>query len=241
MTYRPDRDLHLTFAPKRGYWNFVLYLEQGWPMSALHASQRLTGSRSVYASEWLARLVRTEPTPMHVMLAGPGDGGKLWDPCVYEDPNSRSAVGEDGCVCWRTSVDPVTMLPVVAEHTLMGGGEPEQWEHFTYTLLELPEGERLDTLIIDNPALQCWVRTTAGSLHFMPEAMGRGYGWGYGGTGPAELASLIEQIVESNGMVVAPAGLRRPARDRIASWARDEERKAGVQEFSLHQLRTLCG
>ena len=60
----------------------------------------VTLGNSIYAAEWLDRLVAKEPDALHFMLAG-GKAPKLWDACVYDDPDSPSAVDGEGCLCWQ--------------------------------------------------------------------------------------------------------------------------------------------
>src|SRR4051812_16200022 len=184
MTYQPNRELHLSHSPERGYWHFVLYIEPpGGPGSALNASQSLRTSTSRYAAEWLNRLTSCDPDALHVSLVTTANARKLWDPCVYDDPASPSAVAGDGCLCWQTFRDPATWLPVAANHYRTVSGNHEEWRYYTYAPLALP-GERLDTLIIDREADMIWVCTDNGTLHMLPEAQGAGYSVGYRGGGP---------------------------------------------------------
>src|SRR5690349_15945543 len=110
MAYRND-DLELTFSPARGYWHFVLRMEPpGSPGSEFNASKTIKGSTSSHVDEWLKRLESCEPDALHVSLVNNRDASKLWAPCVFDDPDSPSAIGGDGCVCKQAFCDPVTWL-----------------------------------------------------------------------------------------------------------------------------------
>lgn len=93
MGYQHGRDLNLTYDNDRGYWNFVLYIEP--PASAgtaINAAHGFDASTSRYAAEWLRRLEDCEADALHVALIGGTEARALWDPCVYDDPESPSAV-----------------------------------------------------------------------------------------------------------------------------------------------------
>lgn len=239
MTYQHDGDLHLSHNERRGYWHFVLYIEPpGEPGSAINADQRFETSASRYAAEWLGRLTPCDPDGLHVTLVGAKDAPNLWNPCVYDDPDSPAAIARDGCLCWQTSRDPVTYLPVAAQHYRTVSGNHENWTHSTYAPLALPEGERLATLIIDREASMFWVRTAHGVLHILPERAGAGYNSGYSGGGPAELARVIEKIVKSDGYDVT-AGTRGSPSPAVDAWV-SSTAAAHTQELTLDQLKTLC-
>ncbi|SCL20692.1 hypothetical protein GA0074692_0951 [Micromonospora pallida] len=240
MTYRHEGDLQLTHSPARGYWNFVLHIEPpGVVGSALNASQRFDASRSRYAAEWLDRLVPCDPDALHLTLVGPSDAPKLWHPCVHDDPDSPSAVAREGCVCWQTLRDPLTWLPVAAHHYRTASGNHEHWQHCTYAPLSLPDGERLDALIIDREAHMIWARSNSGALHILPEEQGRGYNVGYGGGGPTELARMVEKIVKSDGTDITPGTPTEMPNRRVHSWV-SSKAADHTQELTLDQLKLLC-
>lgn len=241
MPYQHDRDLHFTYNPDRGYWHFVLYVEPPvGPGGAINASCSFDASTSPYAAEWLDRLIPCKPNALHVALVGENDAPSLWHPCVYDDPESPSAVNRDGCLCWQTFHDPVTWLPVAAHHYRTVTGNHEHWQHYTYAPLALPDGERLDTLIIDREAHMFWVRTDRGNLHILPEDRRGGYGAGYSGGGPTELARMIEKIVKTDGYDVA-AGTphRQSPNEKVLSWVTSSAADR-TQELTLDQLKLLC-
>lgn len=239
MTYQHGGDLHLTYSPGRGYSHFVLYIEPpAVAGSAINASQRFRASASPYAAEWLKRLDRCAPDALHVSLLGSDDAPKLWHPCVYEDSESPSAVAGDGCVCWQTYRDPVTWLPVAASHFRTVGGDIEHWEYLTYAPLSIPDGERLSALIIDCESGMFWVRTDHGILHILPQKQGAGYGVGYGGGGPHELAGLIEKVVRSDGCDAAAGTPHEPRNRKVLAWV-SSEAADHTQELTLDQLKLL--
>lgn len=240
MTDRHELDLHLTYLPERGYWHFVLYIEPPYgPLSAINATRRFESSTSRYAAQWLDRLISCEPDALHVALVGKNEAPNLWHPCVYEDPNSPSAVLGDGCLCWQTFCDPVTWLPVAAHHYRTVSGNHENWQYVTYAPLSLPEGERLDALIIDREADMVWARTDGGNLHILPQSRAAGYSVGYSGGGPTELARMIEKIVRSDGYDVTPGTPREMPGRKVLSWV-SSKAAARTQELTLDQLRLLC-
>lgn len=134
----------------------------------------------------------------------------------------------------------MTWLPVAANHYRTVGGNIEYWQHYTYAPLSLPDGERLDTLIIDREAHMFWVRTDRGTLHILPERRGAGYGSGYSGGGPAEPARLIEKVVVSDGYDVAVVGPQHKLpSQKVLSWVSSEAANY-TQELTLDQLKLLC-
>ncbi|MDM4723364.1 hypothetical protein QTQ03_28580 [Micromonospora sp. WMMA1363] len=240
MTYQHHQDLHLTYSPERGYWHFMLYIEPpGHTGSAINAAQQLDASASRYAAEWRDRLTLCAPDALHVSLVTPDDAPKLWHPCVYDDPDSPSAIAGDGCVCWQTFRDPITWLPVAVHHYRTVTGKHEHWKYHTYAPLALPDGERLTTLIIDREAHMVWARTDRGTLHILPEKQAAGYGTGYHGSGPTELARMIEKIVASDGYDAAPGTPNELPADTVLKWT-SSQAAAHTQELTLHQLALLC-
>jgi hypothetical protein len=240
MGYQHNRDLHLTYDDNRGYWHFVLYIEP--PVAAgaeINAGCRFDASSSRYATTWLQRLTDCEPDALHVALIGGREARALWDPCVYDDPESPSAVAGDGCVCWKSSRDPITWLPVVAHHHRTVSGNIETWTHHTFAPLELPETLQISSLIIDHEADTQWVRLEDGTLQLLPEVGGRGYSAGYSGSGPSDLGAMIEQIVERDGYGITASGLKDLPDEKVFNWV-SSSAAAHTQELSLEQLKTLC-
>ncbi|MEU7883481.1 hypothetical protein [Microbispora bryophytorum] len=239
MPNQHERDLHLTYSPSRGYWHFVLYIEPHvGPGSAINAGEIIEDSASPYAAEWIRRLTPCDPDALHVALVGKEDAPRLWYPCVYDNPDSPSAVGGDGCVCWQTFHDPVTWLPVAAHHYRTVSGNIETWRRYTYAPIALPDGERLSELIIDRQAHKFWVRGDSGNLYILPQKEGAGYGVGYGGGGPHELARMIEKIVESDGHDVAAGTPSDMPNQKVFSWVSSKAADR-TQELTLEQLKTL--
>ncbi|TCN30693.1 hypothetical protein EV644_13175 [Kribbella orskensis] len=156
-------------------------------------------------------------------------------PCVYDDPDSPNAIAGDGCVCWRASRDNITQLPVVARHYRTVTGNIENWTHYTFAPLELPKNERLYSLIIDHEADMQWVRLENGILHILPEVNGRGYS----GSGPSDLAAMIEQIVEADGYGVVAKERETLPSDKVFNWV-SSPAASRTQELTLEQLKALC-
>jgi hypothetical protein len=240
MMYEYD-DRDLSYAPGRGRWHFVLNIEPpGVVDSGLNAVQILEDSTSRYAAEWKSRLTPCDPDALHVLLAGSKDARMLWDPCVDDDPDSPSAIGRSGCVCWQTFRDPVTWLPVGANHYRTVSGNIEEWCYHTYAPLGLADDERLDRLIIDRAAHIFWIRTDAGTLHFLPEQQGQGYECGYSGGGPVDLARMIEAIVANDGYHVTPLPMNGPPPDdKVLAWVASAAANR-TQELTLDQMKVLC-
>jgi|SRR5690606_10192560 len=238
MTYQPGRELNLTYDPQWGRFNFVLYSEQPteWT-SALNATQRLRKS-SEYAREWTDRLQGTDPSPLHLALVSKEEAPRLWAPCVFDDPESSSAVAADGCLCLSTFYDPLTWMPVVKEHYRTVTGNIEYWEYWTFAPLSLPEGQTLERLIIDEDAGVMWLRNDRDELHFLPEERGKGYSVGYAGGGPGKLAKMIEKIVVSDGHDFTPNTSHVAAHPHLSEWTSSPEAKQ-TRELSLAQLKTL--
>lgn len=132
------------------------------------------------------------------------EASRLWNTCVFDDPESPSALDRDGCLCMTTFYDPLTCLPVVKEHYRTVSGNIERWDYWTFSPLSLPEGQALERLIIDRDAGVMWLRNDRGELHFLPEERGEGYEVGYSGSGPGNLADMIEKFVASDGHDVTP-------------------------------------
>ncbi|SEP46522.1 hypothetical protein SAMN04489732_110276 [Amycolatopsis saalfeldensis] len=238
MTYQPERELNLTYDPQRGWFDFVLYSETPklWG-AALNATQQLRDS-SRYTQEWIGRLQDTEPTPLHMALVSNDDAPRLWSSCVFDDPESQSAVAGDGCLCLTTFYDPLTWMPVVKQHYRTVTGNIETWTYWTFSPLSLPEGQVLERLIIDQDAGVMWLRNDRGELYFLPEKTGAGYSVGYGGGGPGKFAAMIEKIVASDGHDVTPDTSQVTANRHLTDWTSSPVSDR-TRELSLAQLRTL--
>jgi hypothetical protein len=248
MAYQPPHDLQLVYDPSKGFCQLVLYSEPPGigPGIAFNSGKILTVHKtddgravttgSPYVEEWLQRLEPCEPDASHVALVGSKDGAALWQPCVYDDPQSPVSIAGDGCVCWQTFRDPVTWMPVAANHFRTVSGNHENWRYHTCSPLGLPEGERLASLIIESTEI--WMRTENGTLFFLPEAQGAGYGSGYGGGGPTELARMIDKIVQQDGYDIAPGTPAGMPNRRVLAWVSSPAAKHR-QELSLDQLKLL--
>lgn len=241
MPYQHESNLEFTYNPDRGYMHFVLYFETGdhGPGSAINSTRSFEVTDSCYVTEWVDRLRSCKANALHVSLVSDDEAPNLWDQCVYTDPKSPAAIVEDGCVCWQTFYDPLTLLPIAKHHFRTVTGNIETWTYWTFAPLALPEGERLEKLVIDREAQMLWVRTANGVLHILPEKIGRGYSVGYSGGGPSELARLIEKISATDGYDLSPGTNGITASSRVLTWATSEAANA-TQEISLSQLQRLC-
>ncbi|WP_240677106.1 hypothetical protein [Actinacidiphila soli] len=239
MSYK-QRDLKVTYEPHKGWAHFVLYTEpeHGIAAGGLNATASFE-RQTPYVREWLGRLQRCEPNALHATLVENRKIPDLFHPCVYDDKDSPSAVGGSGCVCYQTSYDPEFGLPVVEHHYRTVGGNIENWTYFTYAPLDLRPDDTFASLIIDQRHL-FWVRTADGVLSLLPEENGRGYGVGYGGGGPAELAQYIQKLIDSNGQDTAAGASRYDdsADPQIHAWV-SSEAATGSQELTLDDLKRI--
>ncbi|MGW4784971.1 hypothetical protein [Streptomyces sp. NPDC004230] len=239
MSYKP-RDLQPVYDPNKGWAHFVLYTEPslGIASAALNATASIEHA-SPYIQEWLDRLQPIEPNALHTTLVPAHKIPNLFHPCVYDDKDSPSAVGRSGCVCYRTFMDPEFGLPVVAHHYRTVGGNIEKWTHYAYTPLDLRPNDTFARLIIDARHL-FWIRTTDGVLSLLPEEEGRGYGTGYGGGGPTELARYITKLLETDAESTAAGALRYMERPdpKVLAWVSSEE-ATRRQELTLEDLRRI--
>ena len=235
MTAYAHSELNLT--DPRGYTHFVLYTEpdRGAAMGGLNATasiERMTR----YAQEWRDRLERCEPNPLHTTLVGNHEIPKLFHPCVYEDKDSPSAIAGDGCTCSQTWMDLEFGLPVVARHFRTVTGNIERWTYRTYTPLDFRPRDTFGSLIIDG-GLLFWARTADGVLTLLPQESGRGYGVGYGGGGPHELAQYIQKLIDTDGQDTAANASRYDDRvdPQILAWvsSKDADR---THELTLEDL-----
>lgn len=86
-----------------------------------------------------------------------------------------------------TFIDPQTDAPVLRRRT--DGGE----RILLASPQRLPATSPLAELVLDEPI---WVRTADGTLYPAPQDSYYGITWGYGGTGPRCLASMIEKLLD---------------------------------------------
>ncbi|WP_210582076.1 hypothetical protein [Streptomyces sp. GESEQ-4] len=121
------------------------------------------------ASEWIQRLEPTEPTAIH----------RVWE---------RKAEEVTG-----TFTDPVTRSPVVTKQGYYMFRPDDEVSYHSYAPRQLPVGSRVSEVILDSPV---WIRTQRGTLYPAPAAEGRGLTWGYQGTGPGTLATLIGRLLD---------------------------------------------
>jgi hypothetical protein len=246
MAYEPSRGMHLKYNQRRGYWNFVLYLEPGVVTAAFNGAQIIEEPVtprepvSPYAVEWLRNLVRCEPDALHVAVVGSKDAARLWHSCYVDDSESPAVIAGDGCLCWQAFRDPATQMPVAAEHFRTVTGNIEHWRYYTFAPLELPDGEKLERIIIDREAGVFWIRAVSSALYLFPEERGSGYEIGYGGGGPAELARFIVKIVQSDGYDLSAGTTHEEHYNAfVDDWAGDGASNY-TQELTLEQLRILC-
>lgn len=232
--------LKLHYTPSSGFVHLTMYLEPGIVTSGLCATQRIEEENySPYFDEWKARLEPAEPNAIHVSFLRSSEAPRLWEECGLVDPSSPSAVAPDGCVCIRPLVDPLTLMPVVAEHYRTVTGRIDTWTHVTYSPVELPPEERLSILVIDRESGAFWVRTERGDLHFLPEKVGRGYNVGYHGGGPGELSRMIVKMVNSDGYQIAAGTSSDDRNELVDDWACSKEADA-TMELTLDDLQSLC-
>ncbi|MFG2845975.1 hypothetical protein ACGF12_22815 [Kitasatospora sp. NPDC048296] len=219
-----QQDLKLTYDPTKPFGHFVLYTEPDLGVVTAHVQGTVViEHRSAYVQEWLDRLQRCEPNPLHTTLVANQEIPKLFHACVDEDADSPSAIAGTGCVCRRTFTDPAFGLPVIGEHfrTCTDDGRSralpwktqdiDQWTYRTYTPVGLRDGESLASLIIDRDTF--WMRTDRGTLALLPQR--RAHGFGLAGTGGrGALAEFIQQLADSNGrdtFIGRPRSTTRPA------------------------------
>ncbi|GCE01587.1 hypothetical protein EHYA_09353 [Embleya hyalina] len=141
------------------------------------------------AGEWIGRLRRVEPTAIHL----------LW-----EGSKSRKEVT-------GTFVDPVTNSPVVTKDGAYMGRPADEVSFHSYAPRRLPEGSRITEVVLDDPI---WVRTQDGVVHPAPVLDAPGVSWGYSGSGPGTLATLVGALLDDGA---APAVTYRDGRARDES------------------------
>jgi len=77
-------------------------------------------------------------------------------------------------------------------------------------------------------------------LSFLPEGTARGYGVGYGGGGPAELARHIRKLVDSDGRDTASGtSSNDDLHPGIFDWVSSED-ATRTRELTLDDLREMC-
>lgn len=240
MSYK-HRELQITYTPGKGWYNFVLYVEPklGFASTSLNAAFSLERPTAC-VDEWRGRLQRCEPNALHTTLVESRTIPDLFHPCVDEDPDSPSAIGGKGCVCYQTWYDPEFGLPVVAHHHRTVRGRTDQWKYLTYAPLELRPDDTFASFVIDHGYF--WIRTTEGVLSILPQKEGRGYGMGYGGGGPYELARYLQKLIDSDGQDTAagsgsPAAVSQPDR-RLVEWVTSDD-VAWSQELTLKDLKKI--
>lgn len=92
-------------------------------------------------------------------------------------------------------VDPTTAAPAIRR---------EDGTIRTVTAQRLPTNSRLSEIILARPI---WIRTDDGTLYLAPREATSGLSWGYSGSGPVTLASLINCLL--GDITTDPATLRR--------------------------------
>ncbi|MFH8736793.1 hypothetical protein [Streptomyces sp. NPDC017964] len=240
MSYQQP-DLTVVYEPTNSWCHFVLYAEPGRGAvgAGLNANVSIE-QMTPYAREWVRRLQRCRPDPLHTTLVAPRDIPDLFHPCVHEDKNSPAAIAGDGCTCKQTWTDPEYGFPVVAEHFRTVSGNIETWKYRSYAPLDLRTQDKFSSLIVD-PLGMFWIRTEAGVLSLLPEGQGRGYGVGYGGGGPSEFARYVQKLIESNGQDMGVCnGYADDSKldSAILAWAQSKAANRR-QELTLPDLRKI--
>ncbi|WP_328741273.1 hypothetical protein OHA91_39690 (plasmid) [Streptomyces erythrochromogenes] len=226
------------YDPRMGWLRLEVYVEPengvAMFMSNGHVSVKKDESQRV--NEWISRLNESKVTALHALLVEDSKIGDLFHPCVYDDKDSPSAIGGQGCLCKQAFTDPLTALPVVREHYRTVSGNIETWTYRSITSRGLPPSSKVTSIIVDPH--EFWMRDDDGALHFLPRTDNSGYGIGYGGGGPYTLCQMIEQLVESGGTVATPPRHRPAPNDALAAWARDDT-ISHQGEYTLKDLRAF--
>ena len=143
------------------------------------------------------------------------DGGKAWPvgATAQFDPASCAAAAE-WTACLRPA--PAGQPPTVLEHLLLehissvdrgellydeASGCPavRRTDHLGKVTLYACVPQRISTLaplsevVLSDNAV--WIRTNDGGLWLAPELRGRGISWGYSGSGPLTLATLLDRLL----------------------------------------------
>ncbi|MEU2608840.1 hypothetical protein ACH0CM_20530 [Streptomyces albus] len=132
------------------------------------------------AAEWAQRLM-------------PADRGQA--PTVLEKlllDNARDAASDE------LLHDPITGIPALRRKQRWAKDRPE--DIFTLGLERLPTLAPLAAVTVSDGVT--WIRTEDGQLWFAPARVGYGVSWGYGGTGTATLAQLLDRLLDD---ISAPA------------------------------------
>ena len=127
------------------------------------------------------------------------------------------------------------LTPQVLEFALRAA----EAEARTYTPLDFRPRDTFGSLIIDG-GLLFWARTADGVLTLLPQESGRGYGVGYGGGGPHELAQYIQKLIDTDGQDTAANASRYDDRvdPQILAWvsSKDADR---THELTLEDLKAI--
>ncbi|GAA2626659.1 hypothetical protein GCM10010411_74540 [Actinomadura fulvescens] len=233
-------ELNLT-DPTQGFAHFVLYTEPHLSVAGAAWNATIIIERqSSYVREWLDRIQRCDPNPLHTTLVDNHKIPRLFHPCVDEDADSPSAVAGSGCTCCRTWYDPASGLPVVGEHFRTRGGDTDRWTYTTYAPLDLRPGDTFHAVIIDRASRLFWIRTGAGSLSFVPEHLSRGYDVGRSGGGPDAFAQYLSQLVASGGQdtAVAIPASEQSIDPQLRAWVTSQD-AARTQELTLRDLNAI--
>ncbi|MFF7251186.1 hypothetical protein ACFZBU_45895 [Embleya sp. NPDC008237] len=240
MRYQPH-DLTLTYEPARRMVHFVLYADptRGIVTNALNAEIYIH-SPTRHVEEWARRLERCEPNPLHAAILDNRSMPELFRRCVEEDGDDPTALATgSACSCYRTLYDPEFGLPVVAKHRRVDAASADKWSYQTYAPLELRPQDTFAALVVDRGEY-FWIRTTDGLLSFLPQGPSRGYGVGYSGGGPAELALYIDRLIDSDGRdtAVHPTPHNWDTHPNVDAWT-SSTAATRTQELTLDDLRAL--
>lgn len=89
-------------------------------------------------------------------------------------------------------MDPVVGCPVTSRE----GRSLSELDHFGYAPRRLPAGTTIQEVILDRPV---WVRDQHGRLWPAPSMDAPGLSWGYSGSGPRALATLVGRLLDDGG------------------------------------------
>ncbi|MCX4902508.1 hypothetical protein [Streptomyces sp. NBC_00892] len=119
--------------------------------------------------EWVRRVQKSEPTAIH----------QVWESEVKEVTG--------------TFTDPVTGAPVITKKGYYMFRPSDEVTFHSYAPRSLPAGSEIKEIILDNPI---WVRVQDGTLYPAPTMDAPGLSWGYTGSGPGALATLIGRLLD---------------------------------------------
>ncbi|MEV1176859.1 hypothetical protein [Nonomuraea sp. NPDC049784] len=110
----------------------------------------------------------------------------------------------------------------------------------TYAPLDLRPDDVFASLVIDRISDLFWIRTTAGTLSFLPEHHSRGYDVGRAGGGPGAFAEYVHKLIASDGQDTAIGGLPHGQHvdPHVLAWVTSQDANR-TQELTLEQLKAI--